>query len=159
MNEHSLGYRIHIDFILLSLIFILCMCGLIVLYSASGQNIDIVYSQATKLFIAILCMILVAQVPPANLNRLCLLLYLFGIILLLLVAAFGDVGKGAQRWLDLKILRFQPSELMKIAVPIIVSSYLSRKFLPPKFLRVVLSFVFIIVPVVLIAQQPDLVHF
>ena len=156
MNEHSLGYRIHIDFILLSLIFILCTCGLIVLYSASGQNIDIVYSQATKLFIAILCMILVAQVPPANLNRLCLLLYLFGIILLLLVAAFGDVGKGAQRWLDLKILRFQPSELMKIAVPIIVSSYLSSKFLPPKFLRIVLSFVFIIVPVVLIAQQPDL---
>ncbi len=156
MNEHSLGYRIHIDFILLSLIFILCTCGLIVLYSASGQNIDIVYSQATKLFIAILCMILVAQVPPANLNRLCLLLYLFGIILLLLVAAFGDVGKGAQRWLDLKILRFQPSELMKIAVPIIVSSYLSSRFLPPKFLRVVLSFVFIIVPVVLIAQQPDL---
>tara|TARA_B100001123_G_scaffold153874_1_gene178260 strand:+ start:519 stop:1445 length:927 start_codon:yes stop_codon:yes gene_type:complete len=101
-------------------------------------------------------MILVAQVPPANLNRLCLLLYLFGIILLLLVAAFGDVGKGAQRWLDLKILRFQPSELMKIAVPIIVSSYLSSRFLPPKFLRVVLSFVFIIVPVVLIAQQPDL---
>jgi len=132
------------------------MCGLIVLYSASGQNIDIVYSQATKLFIAILCMILVAQVPPANLNRLCLLLYLFGIILLLLVAAFGDVGKGAQRWLDLKILRFQPSELMKIAVPIIVSSYLSSRFLPPKFLRVILSFVFIIVPVVLIAQQPDL---
>ena len=101
-------------------------------------------------------MILVAQVPPANLNRLSLLLYLFGIILLLLVAAFGDVGKGAQRWLDLKILRFQPSELMKIAVPIIVSSYLSSKFLPPKFLRVILSFVFIIVPVVLIAQQPDL---
>jgi len=132
------------------------MCGLIVLYSASGQNIDIVYSQATKLFIAILCMILVAQVPPANLNRLSLLLYLFGIILLLLVAAFGDVGKGAQRWLDLKILRFQPSELMKIAVPIIVSSYLSSRFLPPKFLRVVLSFVFIIVPIVLIAQQPDL---
>ena len=76
--------------------------------------------------------------------------------MLLLVAAFGDVGKGAQRWLDLKILRFQPSELMKIAVPIIVSSYLSSKFLPPKFLRVVLSFVFIIVPIVLIAQQPDL---
>ncbi len=76
--------------------------------------------------------------------------------MLLLVAAFGDVGKGAQRWLDLKILRFQPSELMKIAVPIIVSSYLSSRFLPPKFLRIVLSFVFIIVPVVLIAQQPDL---
>ena len=156
MNEHSLGYRIHIDFILLALIFVLCLCGLIILYSASGQNIDLVYNQATKLFIALLCMILVAQVPPANLNRLSLLLYFFGVILLLLVAIFGDVGKGAQRWLDLKIFRFQPSELMKIAVPIIVSSYLSSRFLPPKFLRIVLSFVFIIVPVVLIAKQPDL---
>ena len=95
MNENSLGYRIHIDFILLALIFVLCLCGLIILYSASGQNIDLVYSQATKLFIALLCMILVAQVPPANLNRLSLLLYFFGVILLLLVAIFGDVGKGS----------------------------------------------------------------
>ena len=156
MNEFSLGYKIHVDFILLFLILILCSCGLVILYSASGQNMDIVYNQAIKLIVAILCMILVAQVPPANLNRLSLLLYISGVILLLFVVIFGDVGKGAQRWLDIKILRFQPSELMKISVPIIVSSYLSSKFLPPKFSRVVLSCVFIIIPVLLIAQQPDL---
>ena len=156
MNEFSLGYRIHIDFILLFLILILCSCGLVILYSASGQDIDLVYSQMVKLFIALLCMIFVAQIPPANLNRLSLFLYIFGIILLILVMIFGDVGKGAQRWLDLKILRFQPSELMKISVPIIVSSYLSSRFLPPKFFRVIFSCVFIIIPVFLIAQQPDL---
>jgi len=156
MNEFSLGYRIHIDFILLFLIFVLCSCGLVILYSASGQNIELVYSQIIKLLIALLCMIIVAQVPPANLNRLSLFLYIFGIILLLFVIIFGDIGKGAQRWLDLKIFRFQPSELMKIAVPIVISSYLSDRFLPPKFFRIVFSCIFIVIPVFLIAQQPDL---
>ena len=156
MNEFSLGYRIHIDFILLFLIFILCSCGLVILYSASGQNIELVYSQIIKLLIALLCMIIVAQVPPANLNRLSLFLYIFGIILLLFVIIFGDIGKGAQRWLDLKIFRFQPSELMKIAVPVVISSYLSDRFLPPKFFRIVFSCIFIVIPVFLIAQQPDL---
>ena len=156
MNEFSLGYRMHIDFILLFLIFILCSCGLVILYSASGQNIELVYSQIIKLLIALLCMIIVAQVPPANLNRLSLFLYIFGIILLLFVIIFGDIGKGAQRWLDLKIFRFQPSELMKIAVPVVISSYLSGRFLPPKFFRIVFSCIFIVIPVFLIAQQPDL---
>ena len=76
MNEFSLGYRMHIDFILLFLIFILCLFGLVILYSASGQNIDLVYNQMIKLAIALLCMILVAQVPPANLSRLSFLLYI-----------------------------------------------------------------------------------
>ena len=78
MNEYSLGYRIHVDFILLFLVFILCSCGLVLLYSASGQNMDLVYSQMIKLLIALLCMILIAQVPPENLNRLSLSLYIFG---------------------------------------------------------------------------------
>ena len=106
MNEFSLGYRMHIDFILLFLIFILCSCGLVILYSASGQNIDLIYNQIIKLFIALLCMIIIAQVSPANLNRLSLFLYIFGIILLLFVIIFGDIGKGAQRWLDLKFFVF-----------------------------------------------------
>jgi rod shape determining protein RodA len=156
MNEYSLGYRIHVDFILLFLVFILCSCGLVLLYSASGQNMDLVYSQMIKLLIALLCMILMAQVPPENLDRLSISLYIFGIILLLFVIAFGDIGKGAQRWLDLKIVRFQPSELMKIAVPMIISSYLSSRFLPPKFLRILIACIIIAIPVFLIAQQPDL---
>ena len=156
MNEYSLGYRIHVDFILLFLVFILCSCGLVLLYSASGQNIDLVYSQMIKLFIALLCMILIAQFPPENLDRLSISLYIFGIILLLFVIAFGDIGKGAQRWLDLKIVRFQPSELMKIAVPMMVAWYLHDKVLPPNLwqLLIILSMVFI--PTYLIAKQPDL---
>ncbi len=156
MSEYTLSNRVHIDFILTTLIFSLCSFGIIILYSASGQNIDLVYSQIAKLFIALLCMILVAQIPPANLNRLSLLLYVLGVILLIFVIIFGDIGKGAQRWLDLKVLRFQPSELMKIAVPILLSSYLSDRFLPPKFLRIILSCIFIAIPVILIAKQPDL---
>ena len=84
------------------------------------------------------------------------MLYFSGVILLVFVIFFGDIGKGAQRWLDLKILRFQPSELMKIAVPILLSSYLSERFLPPKFIRIILSCIFIVIPVILIAKQPDL---
>ena len=156
MSEHAFSNKVHIDFILILLIFSLCLFGLVILYSASGQNIDLVYSQAVKLLIALLCMILVAQIPPANLNRLSFLLYFSGVILLVFVIFFGDIGKGAQRWLDLKILRFQPSELMKIAVPILLSSYLSERFLPPKFIRIILSCIFIVIPVILIAKQPDL---
>ena len=94
MSEYTLSNRVHIDFILTALIFSLCSFGIIILYSASGQNIDLVYSQIAKLFIALLCMILVAQIPPANLNRLSLLLYVLGVILLIFVIIFGDIGKG-----------------------------------------------------------------
>ena len=156
MEEQSLGQRLHIDFPLLLAIFVLCIIGLFVLYSAGGQDIGLVYRQAVKLVIALVGMIIVAQLPPTEINHWSVWLFVFGIILLVLVIFYGDVGKGAQRWLDLKVFRFQPSELMKLTVPMMVASYLADKSLPPKFSWVLVACVLITIPVLLIAKQPDL---
>lgn len=156
MEQQSLGQRLHIDFPLLFAIFVLCLIGLLVLYSAGGQDIQLVYRQAVKLLIAFVGMIMVAQLSPAILERWSIWLFIFGIILLVLVIFYGDVGKGAQRWLDLKVFRFQPSEIMKLTVPMMIASYLADKSLPPKFSWVLMTCVLIIIPVLLIAKQPDL---
>ena len=156
MEERNLGQRLHIDFPLFVGILLLCVIGLLVIYSAGGQDINLVYRQAIKLSIAIVGMLIVAQLPPAMIARWSFAIYIFGIILLVLVIFFGDVGKGAQRWLDLKIFRFQPSELMKLSVPMVIAFLLADKTLPPRFSTILFVCVMIIVPVLLIAKQPDL---
>ncbi|MEM6998322.1 MAG: rod shape-determining protein RodA [Pseudomonadota bacterium] len=156
MEEQSLGQRLHIDFPLLIGVVILCLIGLVILYSAGGQDVELVYRQAIKLTIALVGMLLVAQLPPSVVERWSLWLFLFGIVLLVLVIFYGDVGKGAQRWLDLKFFRFQPSELMKLTVPMVVASYLADKSLPPRFSWVIVVCILITLPVLLIAKQPDL---
>ncbi len=156
MEQRSIGQRLHIDFPLFFGILVLCIIGLVVIYSAGGQDINLVYRQAVKLLIALVGMVIVAQLPPAEIARWSLRLYLFGLILLVLVIFYGDVGKGAQRWLDLKVFRFQPSEIMKLSVPMMIAFYLADKTLPPRFLRVVTVCALITIPVLLIAKQPDL---
>ena len=156
MEQRTLAQKLHIDIPLLLGILILCAVGLIVLYSAGNQNIELIYRQTIKFAIAIALMLLIAQLPPAEIARWSVGLYILGIILLIAVIFFGDVGKGAQRWLDIKVFRFQPSELMKLSVPMMVAFYLSDKSLPPSFVRVFLVIVFIAAPVLLIAKQPDL---
>jgi len=156
MKERTLSQRLHIDIPLLFGIIVLCGFGLVVLYSAGNQNIELVYQQAIKLAIAIFIMILIAQIPPATMARWSIGLHILGILLLVAVIYYGDIGKGAKRWLDIGILSFQPSELMKLSVPLVIAYYLSDKSLPPNILRIVTVFVFIFVPVFLIAKQPDL---
>jgi len=156
LEQQSLGQRLHIDFPLFFGILVLCIIGLVVIYSAGGQDMNLVYRQAVKLLIALVGMVIVAQLPPAEIARWSFGLYLFGIVLLILVIFYGDVGKGAQRWLDLKIFRFQPSEIMKLSVPMMVAFYLADKSLPPPFTRVIAVCVLITIPVLLIAKQPDL---
>lgn len=156
MEEQSLSQRLHIDLPLLLAVIVLCIIGLFILYSAGGQDIELVYRQAIKLTIALLGMIIIAQLPPTEIERWSLWLFAFGIVLLVLVLFYGDVGKGAQRWLDLKVFRFQPSELMKLTVPMVVAYYLADKALPPKFSWIVITCILILIPVVLIAKQPDL---
>jgi rod shape determining protein RodA len=101
-------------------------------------------------------MIAVAQIPPARLRSWSPLLYGVGVAMLIAVLLVGDIGKGAQRWLDFGFLRFQPSELLKLAVPMMLAWMLSARALPPKLPRVLLSAVVTLIPVVLIAKQPDL---
>jgi rod shape determining protein RodA len=148
--------RLHIDEpLLLGLLAIICF-GLVVLYSASGQNLVVVRAQVVRFALAIATMVVVANVNPRYLRMVALPGWVFGVLLLMVVAAVGHVGKGAQRWLDLGVFRFQPSELMKLAVPLACAWWMHERPLPPTFKTLALPFVFIIVPVALIVEQPDL---
>lgn len=148
--------RLHLDLPLLSGVLLLCGLGLVVLYSASGSNIHMVIRQAIRIGIGLVFMVGLAQIPPRQLARWSGWLYLLGLLLLLIVMIAGDLGKGAQRWLDLGILRFQPSEMMKIVVPLSAAAYLNDKALPPRFVHVLLAAALFVLPAILIARQPDL---
>ncbi|MGA7802630.1 MAG: rod shape-determining protein RodA [Gammaproteobacteria bacterium] len=148
--------RLHLDATLLAAIVVLCGVGLVVLYSASDQSMNMVMRQVIRLGIAFATLLVIAQIPPGILYRWTPWLFGIGCLLLAAVLVFGDVGKGAQRWLDLVVVRFQPSEMMKLAVPMMVAWYLADQRLPPKAARLAVAGVIIVVPVVLIAKQPDL---
>ncbi|MGD2117821.1 MAG: rod shape-determining protein RodA [Chromatiales bacterium] len=147
---------IHVDLPLLMGLLLLCGFGLMVLYSASGQDMGQIERQAIRLGLAFGVMLAVAQIPPSTLKRWSPLLYIIGVALLGAVLLFGEVGKGAQRWLDLGFFRFQPSELVKLAVPMMIAWFLAEKPLPPDWKRLLLSLILIMVPVLLIFRQPDL---
>ena len=145
-----------IDPILLLLLGVLATFGIAMLYSASGSNIDLIVRQITRLLLGLFFFIAVANVPLRLLKSFSVWIYLFGVLLLLAVMFFGEVGKGAQRWLDLGIIRFQPSEILKLAVPMMVASYLADKVLPVGFKDLSISFILVLIPAMLIARQPDL---
>ena len=145
-----------IDIPLFILIIILAAFGLLILYSSSGESIDLIYRQLIRLAIAFGAMIVVSQIPPLYLNRAAPTLITIGVFLLILVLLIGSTGGGAQRWLNLGFIKFQPSEMMKIIVPISIASILSERTLPPRALMSLLSLTVIIVVVALIALQPDL---
>jgi len=151
----SLMQRLHLDEPLLSVLMLISALGLFVLYSAVGQNFDLWMQQFIRLLIAIVAMLIVSRLSPDLMRRWTPWGYLAVLIMLILVLVTGEVGQGARRWLDIGI-RFQPSELMKIAVPMMAAWYLHDRQLPPKFLDLVVIAVLIVVPTVLIARQPDL---
>lgn len=148
--------RLHLDLPLLFLLLLLCGVGLLILFSASEQNHALINRQLLRLGIAFLAMVIIAQVPPHYLRLITPWLFVASLGMLLAVLVIGEIGKGAQRWLSLGLFRFQPSELTKIALPMMVAWYLAEKPLPPDFKRVVVSALLIAVPVLMIAKQPDL---
>lgn len=145
-----------VDTPLLILLILLSVFGLLILYSSSGGSINLVYRQLIHLALATSVMLVIAQVPPILMLRFTPILMILGIILLILVLFFGSSGGGAQRWLDVGVVRFQPSELMKIIVPMTIAAILSQKTLPPKPLPVIVSLASVSLVVLLIARQPDL---
>ena len=151
----SLLQRLYLDGPLLGGLLMICGLGLVVLYSAVSQNMDLWIQQLIRLLVAVAAMLVVAQLPPDLMRRWTPWGYLAGLFLLILVLLRGEVGQGAQRWLDIGI-RFQPSEIMKLAVPMMAAWYLHDRQLPPRFMDLVVIAVLIVVPTVLIAKQPDL---
>lgn len=154
-SDRSILSRVHIDAPLLSSVLIVCALGLIVLYSASGQSVDVVTRQGFRMSIGLVAMVLVAQISPARLARWAPVFYAGGIVLLVAVFIFGT-GRGAQRWLQWGFVRFQPSEIMKIAVPLTIAWFFNDKVLPPNPRTTIIALLLVLVPGLLIIKQPDL---
>ena len=152
----AISERYHIDFPLLLLLLALTVFGLVVLYSASGQRLGAVIRQAEYFVIAYVVMLAAAQVSVQRYRRWSPFIYGAGVVLLLGVLVFGVGAKGAQRWLSIAGFRFQPSELMKLAMPLMLSWYLASRILPPRFYNILLSLALILLPAALVVEQPDL---
>ena len=135
---------------------VFALMSFFVLYSASGKNISVVGSQAIRLTLAYIIMLFIAQVRPDTFVRYSPHFYAVGLVLLVVVLVVGVIGKGAQRWINLGGVNLQPSELMKLAVPMVVAWWLSRDGLPPTLRNVAIAAVLVFVPVLLIIKQPDL---
>jgi len=146
---------LHLDGMLCAGIVGIMAIGLAALYSAVGQNNALVINQLVRILAATAVMLFMAQVEPNFLRRASPFIYVFGLVLLSLVLITGDVGKGAQRWLDIG-LRFQPSEIMKLGLPLMLAWTLHERPLPPSFGMILVALALTLIPVALIVIQPDL---
>ena len=144
-----------LDPITLILLMLIIGFGLVVLYSASGQDTGMVERQAIRLGFGLVVMLVISQVPPRILRNWAPWIYGLGVVLLLATWFLG-VGRGTQRWLDIGVIRFQPSEIMKLAVPMMVAWYLHPKVLPPSLKATGISLGILLIPTLIIARQPDL---
>lgn len=154
-REEDLLARLHVDAPLVGGVLVLCTLGLVVLYSAADQNMEVVIKQLIRMLLGLGAMFAIAQINPMRLARWAPIVYLLGMGLLVAVYFFGT-GRGAHRWLEIGVIRFQPSEIMKIAVPLTVAWFLSDKVLPPKAATVGIALLLILIPGAFIAEQPDL---
>ncbi len=156
-RKAGIGDVIHVDVPMLLLLLIISAYGLLILYSAVGQQIEPVISQGTKILVGLSAMLVIAQISPIVYMRLAPWIFLIGLIALALIYFFGVEVKGARRWLRIPgIVTFQPSEIMKLMLPLILAWYFQERHLPPKARHVFWSLMIIVIPVMLIAFQPDL---
>ena len=137
-------------------LFFTLMVGLFVLYSASGQSVARIYGQGINIVVALSFMWIAANIAPNQLERVALPLYIFGVLLLIAVALFGSISHGAQRWLNLGFTKIQPSEIMRIAMPMMLAWYFSKQEGKPKMADFAIGGLLLLVPVALIMKQPDL---
>lgn len=135
---------------------LLCSIGLVVLYSATSGEMAAITRQSIRFGIGFAALFFLAQIPAKELARWSPWLYLMSIALLLVVLVIGYSGKGAQRWIDLGIMRFQPSELLKIILPMMMAWYYSEKPIPPTIMQIFIALLMIVIPVGLVLRQPDL---
>lgn len=155
-KQKDIWQTLHLDLPLLAGILCLMTLGLFVVYSAGGQDQDLVIRQAIRLGVALVVMFFVAQIPPRVYLKWAVPVFVVGIGMLVAVLLIGTVGKGAQRWLNLGFMQFQPSEVMKLIVPITVAWFISQQDLPAKLGTILIAFILVIIPTLLIAKQPDL---
>jgi rod shape determining protein RodA len=155
LTERILG-KLHIDIPLFIILLLISLLSFVILYSAGSQEIGLLVRQAFRVGLAYLLMTVLAHINPYQFKRYSALLFGIGIALLVAVLIMGHIGKGAQRWLDLGVFRFQPSEMIKITTPMMIAWYLADHALPIKPQQLLISGVLILIPTLLIAKQPDL---
>lgn len=148
--------RFQIDLPLFVVLILLLGAGVLILFSSSGGSTDVIFRQSIRIVISLAVMLFVAQLNPDTIRRWSPGLYLGAVLILLLVLAVGYVGKGAQRWIDLGLVRFQPAELMKLATPMMVAWLFTRTTTPSGFGRLLVVLALIVLPAALVAVQPDL---
>ncbi|SFN68616.1 cell elongation-specific peptidoglycan biosynthesis regulator RodA [Izhakiella capsodis] len=160
MSDHShkksLWMRIHLDPVFLIIVIALLVYSGFVIWSASGQDPSMMERKIIQIGIGLATMVVMAQVPPRVYEGWAPYLYIFCMILLIAVDAVGHTSKGAQRWLDLGFIRFQPSEIAKIAVPLMVARFINRDVCPPTLKNTALALGLTFLPTLLVAAQPDL---
>ncbi|PPI86939.1 rod shape-determining protein RodA [Candidatus Pantoea edessiphila] len=154
--KYSIWMRMHIDPLLMLAIILVLIYGMMIVWSASGQNIVTMEKRIIQVIIGLATMIILAQLPPKIYEITAYYLYGICVILLIIVDIYGQISKGSQRWLDLGILRFQPSEIAKIVVPLAIAKLINRDCYQLTFIRIFISLIFISIPTLLIAKQPDL---
>jgi rod shape determining protein RodA len=153
---HSIWRILHLDVPLLFFLLALIIFGFFILYSASNQQFNMVLQEIMHISFALIIMFFIAQLPPHIYERWTPWIYGLGIFLLFIVLIIGHIDKGAQRWLNFGFFRFQPSELMQLAMPMMLAWYYKNRNLPPKFKHIIVSAIIILVPVILTAKEPDL---
>lgn len=155
-KKTSIWIRIHIDPLFLVFILMLLAYSIFIMWSASGQDLPMTERKVGQIILGIFVLALFAQLPPRFYEKTAPYLYIACVIVLVLVDVFGHTSKGAQRWLNLGFIRFQPSEIAKIAVPLMVAKFINRDGCPPPLKTTVLTLAIIAVPTLLVAMQPDL---
>lgn len=149
--------KLYIDPVLGSLLALLALLGLTALYSASGADLDMTLKQASSMLIGTVVMLIFARIPPSTYAYISPWFYGLGILLLVAVSLFGDIRLGAQRWLTIPgVTSVQPSEFLKLAMPMMAAWFISTRPQPLSMKDVGISLALIMVPVGLIAEQPDL---
>jgi len=155
-QKRTIWMRMHIDPLFMLIILALLTFSAIVIWSASGQDPGMMERKLGQIAMGLVIMLVLAQVPPRVYEGWAPYLYIVCVILLVAVDAFGQISKGAQRWLDLGFVRFQPSEIAKIAVPLMVARFINRDVCPPTLKNTAIALVLIFLPTLLVAAQPDL---
>lgn len=148
--------KIHIEPVFMLIVSGLLVYSALVMWSASGQDIAMMQRKISQIVMGLVIMLVLAQVPPRVYEGWAPYLYILCIILLVAVDCFGQISKGAQRWLNLGVVRFQPSEIAKIAVPLMVARFINRDVCPPSLKNTAIALLLIFLPTLLVAAQPDL---
>lgn len=156
-HDSSRWAKLHLDPWLLCFLILNAILGLLVIYSASAQDMGMVFRQGTSFAVGFIVMIICAQIPPKVYQAISPYFFIFAVILMVLVLVVGETRMGARRWISLPgIGSMQPSEFMKFAMPLMMAWYFAGRAFPPKFMHIVISLGIMMLPFLLAALQPDL---